>query len=134
MNKKGFTLIELLGSIVILAIIAAIAFPAILGLLNSSQNEIDNAKKNIVEGAAKDYVDDNVNDFPRNTNLSKKIDVKDLINDGYISSTSINEKEDEEIYNGCVLVTASYKTVEEDKENPNPSLSYDFAFKTKDEC
>ena len=39
MNKKGFTLIELLAVIVILAIIALIATPIILGV-------IDNARKN----------------------------------------------------------------------------------------
>ena len=49
-NKKGFTLVELLAVIVILAIIALIATPIILGV-------IDNAR----EGAAKDtaygYID-----------------------------------------------------------------------------
>ena len=39
--KNGFTLAELLGTIVILALIALIAFPAVLGLLNNSQNETD---------------------------------------------------------------------------------------------
>ena len=34
MNKKGFTLIELLAVIVILAIIALIATPIILGIIN----------------------------------------------------------------------------------------------------
>ena len=37
MNKKGFTLIELLAVIVILAIIALIATPIILGIINDSR-------------------------------------------------------------------------------------------------
>lgn len=48
-NKKGFTLIELLAVIVILAIIALIATPIIL-------NMIDNAKKNAAKDSAYGYI------------------------------------------------------------------------------
>ncbi len=37
MNKKGFTLIELLAVIVILAVIALIASPIVLGIINNSR-------------------------------------------------------------------------------------------------
>ncbi len=50
MNKKGFTLIELLAVIVILAIIALIATPIILGV-------IDNARKNSARDAAYGVID-----------------------------------------------------------------------------
>ncbi len=46
MNKKGFTLIELLAVIVILAIIALIATPIILGIINDAR---DSAKKRSAE-------------------------------------------------------------------------------------
>lgn len=46
MNKKGFTLIELLAVIVILAIIALIATPIILGIINDAKNS---AKKRSAE-------------------------------------------------------------------------------------
>ena len=39
MNKKGFTLIELLAVIVILAIIALIATPIILGIIQDAKEE-----------------------------------------------------------------------------------------------
>ena len=39
MKNKGFTLIELLAVIVILAIIALIATPIILGIINDARNE-----------------------------------------------------------------------------------------------
>lgn len=39
MNKRGFTLIELLAVIVILAIIALIATPIILGIINDARTE-----------------------------------------------------------------------------------------------
>ena len=50
MKNKGFTLIELLAVIVILAIIALIATPMILGV-------IDTAKKGSAESAALGYID-----------------------------------------------------------------------------
>ena len=49
-NKKGFTLIELLAVIVILAIIALIATPIIL-------NMIDNAKKGAAKDSAYGYIE-----------------------------------------------------------------------------
>ena len=50
MKKKGFTLVELLAVIVILAIIALIATPMIL-------NVIDNAKKGAAESSVYGYID-----------------------------------------------------------------------------
>lgn len=49
-NKKGFTLVELLAVIVILAIIALIATPIIL-------NVIDNAKEGAAKNSAYGYID-----------------------------------------------------------------------------
>ena len=49
-NTKGFTLIELLAVIVILAIIALIATPMILGV-------IDSAKKGAAESSAYGYIE-----------------------------------------------------------------------------
>ena len=50
MKKKGFTLIELLAVIVILAIIALIATPIVMSV-------IENAKKGAAERSAENYVD-----------------------------------------------------------------------------
>lgn len=50
MKKKGFTLIELLAVIVILAIIALIATPIILGV-------IDDAKRGAAKSSALGYID-----------------------------------------------------------------------------
>jgi prepilin-type N-terminal cleavage/methylation domain len=62
MNKKGFTLVELLAVIVILALIALIASPVILGIIKDSQ---DSAFKSSVNGVKKaieqDYGDNNFN-------------------------------------------------------------------------
>ena len=115
MNKKGFTLIELLGSIVILGLIALVAFPAILNFLSSSQNNIDEAKKSIIVAAAKDYVNDNVNYYKRDTTLdttlNEKIETSTLINQGYITNKNIIENNDYKDTWTCVTINDNKKYV-----------------------
>lgn len=75
-NGKGFTLIELLAVIVILAIIALIATPIIL-------NMIENAKKGAAKDSAYGYVEaieynNSMADLGINNNYTKILDGKDL--------------------------------------------------------
>ena len=118
MKNKGFTLIELLGTIVILAIIALLAFPAVLSMLNNSQNETDEASKQLMISAARDYVNNHVNDYPRalETDKDKKeygtngeISGQTLVENGYISSNTINSKKNCEMLNDVVKVTSDSK-------------------------
>ena len=92
--KKGFTLVEMLGSIIILAIIALVAFPAVLNLLGSSQNKIDSSTKEYVLESARSYVNDHVNDYPRAGVLNEKIEISTLKDEGYISNNTYENKED----------------------------------------
>ena len=85
MNKKGFTLIELIGSIIIIAALALLAFPAILSLLNSGQEQVDDSVIKFVKSAAEECVNENINE---NINdYSKCKSFKNLKNNGYISTT-----------------------------------------------
>ena len=108
MDKKGFTLIELLGSIVLLALIALVAFPVVLNFLSSSKSDIDKAKKSVIIGAAKDYVTDNVNVYGRNSSLDEEIKTFDLIEQGYITNKDIMENE--ELKKSCVKVSINNET------------------------
>ena len=67
MNKKGFTLIELLAVIVILAIIALIATPIIMGI-------IDDAKKKAAENSAYGYIKS-----VENTMVQKSFSQNDIV-------------------------------------------------------
>ena len=56
MKNKGFTLIELLAVIVILAIIALIATPVILGIINDARESAKlNSAQYILDGVSKAY-------------------------------------------------------------------------------
>ncbi len=116
MNKKGFTLVELLAVIVILAIIALISTPIILGV-------IDKAKKGAAEQSALGYIDavekqiiinsmdeDKSNDFEKKeytkdelTNLGVK--VKGTVPNG-VSVTITNKKVE-----SATLIVGDYKVV-----------------------
>ena len=110
MNKKAFTLTELLGVIVILAIIAIIAFPSVLGLLNNSQNETDTAMQNFAITAAREYVNDNMDSYPKalegKTKTYSNLKVQTLIDNGYISSTTISKEKNCEMLNDEIKITS----------------------------
>ncbi len=61
--RNGFTLIELIGVVIILGLIALIAFPVILNSIRSTKDKISDASKKIVYEAARLYVSDNSNEF-----------------------------------------------------------------------
>ena len=118
MKNKGFTLTELLGTIVILAIIALVAFPAVLGLLNNSQDETDEALQNFAIAGARSYVNDNMDSFPKALSTSSSVrsygsagnlTVQKLVDEGYISDTTIDSTKNCEMLNDYVKVTSDYK-------------------------
>lgn len=107
MSNKGFTLIELVGSIVILAVIALIAFPALLSMLNNSQKNVDDSVKGIIESAAEEYVNDHIDDYPASGTLNH-ISICDLVNQGYIS-VSFYEKNKQDIDGSSIKVVYDNK-------------------------
>ncbi len=95
MKKNGFTLIELVGSIVILAIIALVAFPALLNMLNKGENQVDDSVKSVVISAAEKYVNDHIDNYPKQLTggavRTYTINVSTLKDNGYIETTFYNK-------------------------------------------
>lgn len=91
MNKKGFTLVELIGVVVILGLIALVAFPSLLNQINSSKKQVSDSQKALIIAAAKNYVDENKNDYANKTSFEISVDnliEKEYISEGIISSYS----------------------------------------------
>lgn len=98
MNNKGFTLIELIATILLLGVLAIIAFVSITGILSQSKvNDCENLVNNI-KSAAKDYVSDNrYSNVFNNVYDNVLIDAGSLVNGKYLSSPIINPFTKEEI-------------------------------------
>lgn len=91
-NQKGFTLIELLAVIVILGIIAVIAFPMISNLITKTGKTADTATARQIYDAARLYVSsENEGVFDSDTSAADngtvdKIDVLVLQQKGYLDA------------------------------------------------
>ncbi|MBR3898394.1 MAG: type II secretion system protein [Bacilli bacterium] len=133
--KKGFTLIEMIGSVVILAMIAVVAFPAVLNLLNNSQGKIDDAMKNTAIGGAREYVTDHVNCYPRIGSLpaecssvpninNELLTVQVLLDKGYLTDSEINHHE--EMKDDVIKITLS-----SEKNSRNQAMRYEYEYVEK---
>ncbi|MDD3392985.1 MAG: type II secretion system protein, partial [Bacilli bacterium] len=84
-KREGFTLIELLAVIVILAVIALILTPQILGVINEAkEGSLEVTKKSIIK-ASELYVVSNIEDFTLDVGEKAYIQLSEL-EDGYIKS------------------------------------------------
>ncbi len=73
-NKKGFTLIELLAVIVILAAIALITTPIVIGLINDShKSTFENSVKGVYRAIQDDYTQNGYTDTQTYTITSTTI-------------------------------------------------------------
>lgn len=93
MRKNGFTLIELLGVIVLISVISFVSFPTILNHIKNADNEISELTETLVIDAAKDYVDDNLNSFPKKNNSTYCITISKLSNSNYLDENVLKENE-----------------------------------------
>ena len=118
LNKKGFTLIELLAVIVILAVLLAIAVPAVSNYINTSKKSgfVDTVKM-YVDATRNASISENF-DFPSDMNHATAIsfsELRDLLEKGGATSSYGNEWEADNSY---VVI------VNEGASNENPRYVY----------
>lgn len=98
MNKKGFTLVELMAVILLLTILIVLVITNASAPLDSSNSIINNSKINVLLAAAKNYAEDNINQYAMCTYSTSITDVRpciinirDLIDGNYIDEDDIKD-------------------------------------------
>ncbi len=100
LTTLGFTLVELLGILLILAVIALIAFPIVQNTIKNSQEKALERNIETIEEAAYRYSVENDIGYPSESD-KKYLMLSDIQSKGFLDKQIINPVTDE-VMNGCV--------------------------------
>lgn len=84
--KRGFTLVEMIAVIGIIAMIAAVSFPAIINQLGEKKEQISDVTKNIIFDAADLYFSDHQSEYPKVSGESYCISIDQLVSAGSLKA------------------------------------------------
>ncbi|CAH1196629.1 hypothetical protein PAECIP111891_00914 [Paenibacillus allorhizoplanae] len=87
-NQKGLTLVELLAVIVILGVVAAIAVPAIGGIINNSKVNADAQSVELLKDTAIRYLTD-IN--PSGTSAGTSVTIGTLVTANYLKVAPVKQ-------------------------------------------
>lgn len=89
--KKGFTLIEVIGTVIILGMIALLAFPQLLKLVKTTNKELSEASKTLVYTASSQYVNKYIDDYPKIDDSTYCITMRNLVSEGFLTKSIEDE-------------------------------------------
>ena len=104
--KKGFTLVELLAVIAVLALIAAISYPIVSGMIADMKNTASESQKREIIDAAKFWVQDNSALLSDTVGDVYTLTVNKLKEDNYLTNEKLRDIDSDKILkNACVKIT-----------------------------
>ena len=109
--KKGFTLIKLMGVIVLLGLVSIVSYVVIEKIILNSKENISEATKKIIYVAADNYIEDNMDEFPKEKEKNYCVSIDSLINGNYLDEDTISKdsKKLSSYHDVLVTVDSSYK-------------------------
>lgn len=106
MKNKGFTLIELLGVIIILSLLMTLAFPSIVNLVKNSSDKTDDLTLDLIYNASNLFIADHQNEFFKYNGNKYIIELKDLIDEGFlVPPIKLSDSNSDITNKKCVQVT-----------------------------
>ena len=94
MTKRGFTLIELLTVIIVLSLLIMLVLPKITNAVKNYIKKTDALMLNMIEDAAKLYMDDNPDKFIKENGNNYCILLSDLVSEDYLKGSIEYEGKD----------------------------------------
>lgn len=101
--KKGFTLVELLAVIILLGVVGLIAVPTVNSVIEKSRKRAHDMQIKEIEKAAKSWAANNLDALTHDSTYY--LEVRTLINEGYISNEEVLDPADSNQYlDDCVRI------------------------------
>ena len=120
MNKKGFTLVELLTVVILLSLIAIITTPVIIGVLNSSKDNLHQQQVKIIEKAAERWGIAHLSNMP-SADGSCHVKINEL-SDYLSNSENLKDPNTGQNMTGGVIITKNGKKYSYKYESDNTRL------------
>jgi len=110
MKKNGFTLVELLAVVIILALIAAFALPAVLNQFSNYQENLDEDKRKLIVEAARVHLNENSGQYLEAKTYCVELQV--LVNDGSLNKNFLDKSKFNDQYIVKIVYNSKKYTID----------------------